>query len=579
MLKHSLIIFGCFNSLLAGTIATENDFVSRIQAQLVIKDFNAAIDEAKMGLSLFPDSKEVLASLIKAYSRSGRSQEALAMFEKFSSLENLDIKNHFSLLEELAWGVLKDGTFQPQTTHMHALVGAFLTHDVKAVPFFIDALRSSNAYLRALAARLSAQYRDKLLGLELIRLIKEEKNWFVRLEALSALEGFCLKEARPLLEDILSSKDSSAEEKMLAIKAMASFYKNLGTRERKELFSSARTGFRQLGLELVRRFRMNDVADEVLQLIEDPSLYVRISALKLLASMKLDNTKQELVISKIDKLLEDPHPAISLTSAWVMMQYDAPKAAKVFADWLSCKEPRNRRLAASVLSSTGFIGSIYVQKHFYEAQDPFVKANLALGMLGQRTDVSVACDYLFGFLKQTKQQIAFDHHEHPIFASLEPSQQRHVPHIPRYPLLVDQFTRLDILNRLTIVGYEKSEEAIRNFLQEGIWAIIGSTAGVLIEEGSFQAIELIRKLLDDQDERVVLQAALALAFFAKDTSVKGILENAFEKVEWDHQVYILNALGAIGDRDSIPFLLNILHKPFQELRIVAASSIIQCLYH
>ncbi len=577
------IIAACFvgwqGLLLAGTVATEEDFATRIRSQLIIKDYNAAIDEGKIGLSIFPQSKEILTSLVGAYSQGGRSQEAMTTFALLMQEEPFDVKKHFSVLEEVAWGVLRDGARQTQMTQMHALIGAYMTHDAKAVTLFIDALRSSNAYLRALGAKLSAQYRDKILGWELLRLIQEDKNWFVRLEALEAIGGFMLKEAMPVLQNIVISNESSAEEKILAIKALALLYDEFPREERRQFFTSSRAGLRQLGLELVKRFRLDDVAKEVLPLLDDSSLQVRLSALDLLSTMNLDAKDQAIVLSKIDTLLEDSHPSISLTAAWVIMQYDCQKAMKVFEKWLSSSQAKTRRLAASVLASTGFLGSIHTQKHFYLAEDPYVKANLAIGMLGQRSDIPVVSEFLFSFLKNNKNRLSFDQSDHPMFPVLVPSEHRHVPHIPRYPLLVDQFTRLDILNRLAIVGYEKSEEVIRNFLYDGLWGITGSAAGVLIEEGNFQAVDIVRHLLNDPDEKVVLQAALALAFFAKDPSVRSILEDAFEKVEWDHQIYIIGALGAIGKRESIPFLLHILHKPFQELRIVAASSIIQCLYH
>jgi HEAT repeat protein len=573
------MLLGVPQSVLAGILATDTDFANRVLSQLIIKDYNAAIQEGKIGLSIFPNSKEILSSLVTAYSREGRSQDAILIFEQLIAIETFDLKKHFSLLEDLSWGVLLDATSQAQTCYMQALIGAYLTHDAKAIPFFIEALRSSNAYLRAFSARLSAQYKDKLLGLELVRLIQDEKNWFVRLEVLDAIGGFSLKEAKPVLQNVVVSTESSAEERVLAIKALSVLYDEFPSDERRALLTSQKGGLRQLGLELIKEFRLNNVILEVLPLLQDPCLHVRLSALHLLSTMKLEIKDQALALSKIEALLEDPHPNISLSSAWVMMQYDSTKAAKIFEKWLSCSQQKTRRFAASVLSSTGFLGSIYLQKHFHQVDDPYVKANLALGMLGQRIDVAIASDFLFTFLKTTKHNLTFDHRDHPIFPVLMPSEHRHVPHIPRYPLLVDQFTRLDILNRLSIVGYEKSEDVIRSFLREGLWGITGSAAGVLIEDGDFQAVDIVRNLLKDKDEKVVLQAALALAFFAKEVSVRSTLENSFDKVEWDCQVHILQALGSIGDRESIPFLLKILEKPFQELRIIAASSIIQCLYH
>lgn len=76
-----------------------------------------------------------------------------------------------------------------------------------------------------------------------------------------------------------------------------------------------------------------------------------------------------------------------------------------------------------------------------------------------------------------------------------------------------------------------------------------------------------------------MQAALILALLGSDDAAVKVLQEAYSKVEREIKVYILEALGHIGDPQSIPFLLEILNEPFQVLRVVAASALIQCLYH
>lgn len=566
-------------TLFSATNATSNEFVSRIQSQVVIKDFNAAIQEGKLGLMLFPESSEIREALIHAYSSGGRSQEAVATFHALLNQEELNLKKHFQVLETIAWGVLRDGTLQQQATHMNALISAYKTQDANAIELMTSGMRSTNAYLRAISARLASRYRDKVLGWELLRILREEGNWFVRLEALDAIAAFRLKEAKPVLEKIVASTNAGAEEKMLAIKALVVYYDEFPPEERRKLLKSSRSGFRHLGVELIKRFDQKDALFEVFSLLQDPSLSVRLSALNFLAVVDVKPEEKGVILRKVESLLSDSHPTISLTAGWIMMQYDPTKAAKVFDKWIDTPQPKVRRFAAAVLAKCGFLGSVHLQKHFQESDDPFVKANLALGMLGQKVDVSLASKFLFDFLSTNKQHLSFDDRDNPLFKVLVPSEHRHIPHIPRYPILMDQFTRLEVLNQLTILGYDRSTELIANFLKDGSWGIAGSAAGVLIEEGDLQAIDVVRDLLDSQDQKLTIQAALALAFFGKDKSVVPILIDAFNKVEWDHQLYIIEALGVIGDREAIPFLVKILDKPFQEQRISAASSIIQCLYH
>ena len=64
----------------------------------------------------------------------------------------------------------------------------------------------------------------------------------------------------------------------------------------------------------------------------------------------------------------------------------------------------------------------------------------------------------------------------------------------------------------------------------------------------------------------------------RTTQVSSVQE-AYKKVDRDMKVNILGALGHIGDKQSIPFLIDLLEEPHQILKIVAASALIQCVYH
>ena len=112
-----------------------------------------------------------------------------------------------------------------------------------------------------------------------------------------------------------------------------------------------------------------------------------------------------------------------------------------------------------------------------------------------------------------------------------------------------------------------------------MWGVVTGASVLLISEGDGEALNLIRKLLDDENEVTRIQAALVIAFYGGDPKVAQILENAYTKVDWERKIQILEAIGFIGNRDSIPFLLEVMKEPFTLLRTIAASSVIQCLYH
>jgi HEAT repeat protein len=75
-----------------------------------------------------------------------------------------------------------------------------------------------------------------------------------------------------------------------------------------------------------------------------------------------------------------------------------------------------------------------------------------------------------------------------------------------------------------------------------------------------------------------MQAAFILAMLGGDSTAIKVLQEVYPKVG-EIKLHILQAIGHFGDPASIPFLLKVLSEPFQVQRLVAASALIQCLYH
>jgi HEAT repeat protein len=127
--------------------------------------------------------------------------------------------------------------------------------------------------------------------------------------------------------------------------------------------------------------------------------------------------------------------------------------------------------------------------------------------------------------------------------------------------------------------YSKAEELVKSYLQNQSWGTSGAAAATLLQEGDEEALVLVKKLLNDPDEKIRVQAALILALLGTDPSGVKVLQDAYPTLDREMKTQVLEALGHIGDLQSIPFLINVLQEPFQVLRVVAASALIQCLYH
>jgi HEAT repeat protein len=151
--------------------------------------------------------------------------------------------------------------------------------------------------------------------------------------------------------------------------------------------------------------------------------------------------------------------------------------------------------------------------------------------------------------------------------------------MPQYPQMMDQLVKLELLSVLSIVKYPKALEAVKGFLKTQALGVSGTAATTLLQEGEESSLEIVKELLSDPDEKLRIQAALILALVGGDPSASSTLIDAYPHVDREMKMHILEALGHIGDPASIPFLVELFKEPFQGLRIVAASALIQCLYH
>lgn len=547
----------------------------RVYAHLMIHDPSAAVIEAKRSLEHFPDSKSLQMALIRALSESGNDVEALDQWRKtvaaFAGEEN-----NRQLLEVLAWGVLNRGEQSNQLSiRLYALLGASMTRDAKALPLLLEELRGSNALLRSVAVHVAATFGDAPLQDELERLLKEERVWYVRLEVIKAvgflrMTGLCNR-----LKEIVGNPKTLIEEKAAAITSLVHMYDALDDAELQSLVKSDRAGLRQLACDAIAYLNLADKKEELLFLLKDTSADVRMASLNALGLLRTP-----FDLEQIRPLLTDAASEVAITAAWLAMLHEKKWGAETLSTWIEGPNTEMRRLASAALAVTGRFGSRLAYDLMKKSNDPYVKGNLALGLIGQRTHLQEACDTLYGLFVQPKPELwMWDHHLNPLFRSLAPSRVRHIEQIPHYPKVIDQWVRLDLLSVLSMLRYPKAQEAVKGFLQNQTWGTSGAAAATLLEEGDEESLEAVRDLLKDPDEKIRVQAALILALVGSDLSAVHILQEAYPHMEREMKVHILEALGHIGDPQTIPFLLKILDEPFQILRVVAASALIQCLYH
>lgn len=550
--------------------AGEQEDVRRIHAHLFVHDPRSAVKDAEKFLKIYPDSKELRLAYLQALAEKG---DETAVLQEWGKRKEELQKDRYAL-EILAWGVLKKGDLSSQLNiHLSSLIGASLTRDVRAVPMLVNALRGSNALLRLIAVRFSAHYGDGPLQEELKRMLTEEKVWFVRLEAIRAIGQLRITSLREELKEMISDKNTLVEEKAEAIIALVQMYDGVRESDLKDLIRSNRAGLRQLACELVSYFDLHGNVKDLVPLLQDASPDVRSHALHTIGLLRTRVGEKRL-----KALMEDSSPMVAITACWVATLQGMGEGIEELGKWIDDIHPRWRLLAASTLSSCGKKGIALAIEKMEKSEDPFVRGNLAIGLIGQRVEVQKASEVIYGILEKEKETLLmWDQNSH--MRILARSQVSHIDQIPNYPKVIDQMVRLDLLNILCIMQHPKAQEAVKGYVKNESWGITGAAVAVLLEEGDEGAMTVISGLLKDEDPHVRVQAAFILAMMGSDPEAVKVLQEAYPKMSRDIKIQILEAIGHVGSLESVPFLIDILSEPFQLLRVIAASAMIQCLYH
>lgn len=559
------------------TLYAENEFARDVYAALAVQDCTMACEIARQGLESDPQSKPLWESYIKALARSGDEIQMLRAWKEYTKLYPHDSHNR-DVLESMAWGVIDKGArSNSPVIRIFALLAAFFSQDAKGVELLARGCRDCNSYLRGVAIQLAGQMRDAKLQDEIIRLFRTEKVHEVKIQAIRAIGTMRIKKLAGDLEDLLAGETVTAEEKANAIRALINLFEEADRSKMERLAKSSRAGLRLLAAEIIMILQQSDYIDLIVQLLDDPRPEVRVQALAALGFLRTKEINGRPVIEVISPKLEDRNSQVAMTAAWVTILNRPVDGQKALNFWLKNSTREVRLQAASLLCRCGQYGVPLIQQAFKQASDPYVKMNLAIGLIGQRLDTQAACDVLYQGLKEQKEKWMWN--EEGMGRFLAPSNLKPNDVIPNYPEAVNQQVRLEILNMLAILKYPKAQEAIKQFLQERSWGITGMASALLLSEGDDSAIVLVKNLLNDNNPKVRIQAALILALWEADEEIIDVLQNAYLKSDREMKERILEGIGRIGSASSISFLVEAMHEPFQTLRLIAASSLLQCLYH
>ena len=568
----------CITSFCLAESSIERAILKRIYAHLHVQDPSSACLEAQEALHVNPHSISLHEAYLKALAQAGDDKNLHAAWLRYSHLFPEEAKNNFDLHEHLAWGVInKAFRSSSPIIRLTSVIAAFFSQDARGVEILHKSLRDPNTHLRGSAVQLCGHYRDESLCDEIMRMLQEEKVWKVRLEVIKAIGKMKIKQSKSALLAIIANTHTTAEEKAAAIKSLINIMESLDRQEIISLASSDRAGLRLLACQAVSHLQNKSDVDQILPLVSDNRAEVRASALRTLGHLGIRKFSGQSVAAIAQKKLTDPSPETAITSAWLLTILEPEKGGKAFTALLHHDVRDIRLQAAAALASTGKYGVNSMKKEFNQTQDPFVKMNLALGLIKQQTQIEEACEALYHGL--TKESGRWMWVEEGQFQSLTPSTIKYDDDLNMSPETANQLVRLEILNILAIMKYSKAQDAVKEFLQNKKWGITGMASALLLTEGDENAVQLVYNLLEDPNHQIQMQAAMILALWGRGEKVITFLEESFDSSDRETKEKILEGIGRIGSRSSVPFLLEKLHEPQETLRIIAAYALLQCLYH
>ncbi len=536
------LLFACcfpLTSLLA------TDVTSRVDGHLLIGDFRAAEKEAEAAREKFPDS------LLKAYAAGGREQKLLRLASEMGELSD-------EQLEIVAWGVIRAGSQSGSLpVQFYAAIGAQMGQDMRGVELLVGAMRSRNRDVRVAAVEIASRMRDPLLQKEVLALAQSDREWRVRMAALQAAGSMKIQQARPLLEQSLAAVNRSAEERSAALQGIINLTEEPTREQVERLVRAERAGLRLLASRLVDYFDRADLLPLLYPLLDDSNSDVRTSAWVALGWLA----------PTLELMREDPHPEVAIAIAWVKARSGALEDLQ---GWIDHPTPNLRRKAAAALCHLGESALPQVAE-LLDHEDVFIRLKAA-ETLAAHGKLLPECRRVISKTLQTQQAMMFTG-EAPFARIAESDVSSRTPQRAAR----DQAVRLKLLNTLALLKDPEVEEALRQFLTSQQWGVPSAAAGTLLSEGSEAARDAIYALLSDPDRKLRLQGALTLASWGRDRRALSVLTEIYpEGSRWEKE-RILEALGHIGDKTMIPFLTRSLQEPFPQLRLIAASALIQCL--
>jgi HEAT repeat protein len=542
----------------------------KIEAYLQVEASGHALKNVESLYEQSSNDPKLFALYLKVLAKVGKEKEMLQVWKKFHQAFPSESMEQ-EVLEDLGWGILRKGArSSQQSNQLIALIGSTLTQDRYAVPILLSAMRGSSIPMRHVAVQLSTMMRDHELINEIVRLAHEEKNIKVRVQALQAMGELKLKEQLPYLMNLVEHSRVRDEEKLAAIAAIVNIKDDFTAAEMQHLVDHPKSKMRLLAAMALKQQLEPQNVHCLGTLLNDSNQEVVVQAIHCAGILGV----KENLSYKMQQLANSSSPSIGIAASWYLLVTSNNQGASAMGKWLNHPHVKRQREAAAATAIAGQEGISLARQFIKEKNDSYVRLNLALGLINQRVLVRHAKDVLVEAMQNHEKWMR---DESSLFHPIVPSTLSHCPEIPYFPEVVNQRLRLELTQLLSFLEDPRAGELLRELFQhrqQGVTSLVGE---VLLGVGDEVAIEHVYQLLEDDDPKIRLEAALMLGMSAKEKKVLPHLIEAFHKEQKQGKLQIIEAIGRIGGRESIPFLLEQMENPSLNLRLAASAMLILAL--
>ncbi len=563
---RSIALFLALFFALATALLASSDESYKIESALLIGDLKRAEEIVKLWREENPEEEEPLRYEIEVACAEGREEDAFRLFSEYE--ESYPEGDLDGLLEKISFSIMKKGFNSSNLAIKElSLLALAITQDIEGTLALTAAMQEKNKAIRALAVSLSGHYGDRSLRAELASLLEREKSVEVLEVLYEAIAKLKIRDLTPNLVKRLGDERVSSREKKKLLTAIAIITENLQDSELEWLAKNRSTSLRILSAHAIWELNYPDKIDLLVAMLDDYHPEVKKAALACLAGFQKGPKEKFKELAALD------HPEIATLAAKALFLIDEEAGRAAFEPLLNNPSIEIRRLAGFALASSGRRALPLLEERMECEKDPYILASIAIAFLENRYRVDKGGDLLFAFLSENSEPLMEGDGS---FFTLARSTLKGHPLIASYRTSVDQAVRFKLLNLLAIVEHPKASEAIKNFLMERRWQVVGLAAEILLSEGDETIVDILKGFLNEKDRKLKEEAALLLSALDEEEAIPALIE-LYHSRSSREKLMLLEAIGSQGGRSEIPFFVEELKNPSQTLRIGAAAMLVRLL--